>query len=402
MRRRFRGTILVLTAAVPGACGRTRAAPASTVRDSAGVRIVESVRPRLTADQAWRLTAEPLLTIGVTEGDPGYQLSDVVGAVRMPSGLVVVADGGTQEIRVFTAEGTLVRRVGGRGEGPGEFSGLSGMGRGPSGALWAYDFTLRRISWLYPSDESLRSATLGPEPPVLSPVGALPDGSFVLKQLWGAQGVASATHTGLRRDPVAYVRFDPSGALLDTLALVPGREVVISLEGDRGVMSTPPFGRTSLGGILDGRVLIGSQTRFELEEWTPDGTLKRVLRLPDIDLRVTEEDIQRYAEHRRSTASPGEEARVERELADVEVPELRPAYGELLVDGAGNLWIGRWEADGSPARAWTVLDATGTWLVSVGTPSDLQVRDIGEDWVVGVARDELDVERVVLYGLEKD
>lgn len=401
MDRRFEQATAVLCAIVLGGCGRSEVAPTSTVRDSAGVRIVESLRPRLDAGRGWRITEEPLLTIGVTEGAPGYQLSDVVGAVRTSSGLIVVADGGTQELRVFTADGVLVRSVGGRGEGPGEFSGLSGIGRGPSGTLWAYDFTLRRISWLDPSDGSLRSRTLGPEPPVLSPVGALPDGSFVLKQLWGAQGVASATRAGLRRDPVAYVRFDTSGALLDTIALVPGREVVISLEGARGVMSTPPFGRSSLGAIRSGQVLIGSQDRFELEERRPEGTLTGILRLPGRDLRVTEEDVQRYAELLRSRAPPGGRARVERELADLQVPELRPAYAELLVDSSGNLWIGGWEADGGPATAWTVLDPDGSWLVDVRAPPGLRLHDIGEDWVVGVARDELDVERVVVQGLEK-
>jgi len=391
----------VLFTIVLGGCARTEAIPASTVRDSAGVRIVESLRPRLDAGRGWRVTGEPLFTIGVTEGASGYQFSDVVGALRLASGLVVVADGGTQEIRVFTVDGLLAWTVGGRGEGPGEFSGLSGIGRGPSGTLWAYDFALRRISWLKRDEGPLRSVALGPEPPVLSPVGALPDGSFVLRQLWGAEGVASATRTGLRRDPIAYVRFDTSGALLDTVAVVPGREVVISLEGGRAVMSTPPFGRTSVGAIRSGHVLIGSQIRFELEERMPDGTLARIMRLPDRDLRVTEEDIHHYEARRRASAPPGGQAAVERELADLRVPELRPAFSELLVDAAGNVWMGRWEAEGSPATAWTVLDPDGIWLVEVSTPPGLQLRDIGEDRIVGVSRDELDVEHVVVHGLDK-
>ncbi len=380
-------------------CGRRTDVPAFTMRDSAGVVIVESTRPAWNDRTTWRLAPDPSLRIGAVEGEPGYELSDVTGVVRAADGRIVVADGGSQEVRFFRPDGTLLERLGGRGEGPGEFIGLSGVGRGSTGMIWAYDFTLRRISWLTAAGSLVRVTTLGPEPPVLSPVGALPDGSFVLKQLWGAQQAAGAIRPGLRRDPVAYVRFDPNGRLVDTVGLFPGREIVLTEEGGRGVMSSAPFGRTSVAAVRDGLLLVGSETRFEVEERAADGPLIRVFGIPGRDLRLRDEDVRRYAQERLAAAPPDRRREVERDLEDAAYPELRPAYGDLIVDAEGNLWVGAWAL--AVPETWTVFGGDGAWLGDVRMPPGFYPRDIGDTWVIGIVRDALDVEQVVMYPLVK-
>src|SRR5262245_45739849 len=57
-------------------------APAN-VRDSAGVRIVESLRPAWPRGKDWLLSRQPSLTIGDIEGEEHEVLSVVVGAVRL-------------------------------------------------------------------------------------------------------------------------------------------------------------------------------------------------------------------------------------------------------------------------------------------------------------------------------
>ncbi len=72
-----------------------------------------------------RVGAVPLLEIGVVEGDEHYTFQDVTGVLPLPSGDVVVADGGAGELTRYAADGTFVRRWGRRGQGPGEFGSLS-------------------------------------------------------------------------------------------------------------------------------------------------------------------------------------------------------------------------------------------------------------------------------------
>ncbi|HSM62114.1 MAG TPA: hypothetical protein VK849_15005, partial [Longimicrobiales bacterium] len=353
--------VLSLAIAVTG-CAREEASPASVARDSAGIEILESLRPAWGSEARWRIGPEPLLRIGVSEGDPTREFSGVTGALRMRDGTVVVADAGSQEVRFFGEGGRFLTAVGRRGAGPGEFTGLSGLGRGPDHDIWAWDFSLRRVTWLDATGRILRTVSLAPEPPVLSPVGALPDGSFVLKQLWGAQRVAEATRTGLRRDPVAYVRFDSTGALVDTLGLFPGREVFLTEEDGRGVMSTPPFGRNSVAAVWRGAVLVGAQTIFELEARTADGVLRRILRIPTRDVELRPEEALAFLEERIADALPRERPGVRRTFEAIPLPATRPAHGAILVDAAANLWVSEWEPNiRAPAR-WTVLAPDGRWL----------------------------------------
>jgi len=91
------------------------------VVDSAGVRIATSASPQWPEGGGWSL-AEAILDIGAAGNDPDHELFRVLGAVRLPGGGVVVANSGSGELRFFAADGTLVRRVGRKGEGPGEFT----------------------------------------------------------------------------------------------------------------------------------------------------------------------------------------------------------------------------------------------------------------------------------------
>lgn len=400
MRRDAVRSTLILSIA-SAACAPRETAPSSVVRDSAGVVVVESRQPAWGPGEGWRVGARPILRIGAVEGGPAHEFSGVTGAVRLAGGALVVADGGSQEVRFFGPDGSVRAVVGGAGEGPGEFSALAGLGRGPGERVWAWDFTLRRLTWFDASGRVVRVVSLGPEPPVLGAVGSLPDGSFVLKQLWGAQRIAEANRTGLRRDPVAYVRFDSAGTLVDTLGLFPGREVFLTEEDGRGVMTTPPFGRTSVGALWEGTLVVGDQTTFGLEQRTDDGILRRLLRITGRDVTLSAPDAEAYLEDRLEEASPESRPEVRRSFGAIPFPATRPAHGELLADASGHLWVAAWSPGPRPPTPWTVLGAGGTWLGDVEVPRGFRPWDVGGDWILGSEADELDVEHVVVYPLVK-
>ena len=53
------------------------------------------------------------------------------------------------------------------------------------------------------------------------------------------------------------------------------------------------------------------------------------------------------------------------------------------------------------ASTWTVFDPAGRMLGELSTPPRFQVIQIGDDYVLGVWKDDLDVEHVRLYALAK-
>ena len=401
MSRCFAAFLLLSGVFVLVGCGGNGKAPAFLVRDSSGIQIVESFRPAWEAGSGWVVGNAPALRLGVVDGDPALQFDGVTGLARLGDGTVVVADGGSQEIRFFESAGALKAIVGGPGEGPGEFTGLSGLGAGSGGEVWAYDFSLRRITWMNGSGDVEDFTSLGPMPPILNSVGPLADGTFVLRQLWGATQVSEATRTGLRRDQVAFVRFDGEGALLDTVGLFPGREVYLTDENGRGVMSTPPFARNSVGTIWQGGIVIGTQDSFELASYGPGGEVTRVVRIPDWDVTLGPGDLEEYVQTRLEEVPPEGRPGVRQELEAMPAPDNRPAFGGLLADEAGNLWVGEWSLYPAIPRRWTVLDPSGRWLGEMVMPGGFFPFAIGEDWLLGVETDDLDVQYVVIYPLLK-
>ncbi|MFC1662405.1 hypothetical protein ACFL3S_13295, partial [Gemmatimonadota bacterium] len=235
---------------------------------------------------------------------------------------------------------------------------------------------------------------------MLGPVGEFP-GGFVMKQLWGATAVAESNELGLRRDAIAYVSFDSTGGLLDTLGLFPGRELIITEEDGRGVMGSPLFGRTSSSTIRGDRLVEGSQDRFEVGEYGEDGDLLRLVRVLGQDLTVTAEDVEAYFRARLDIVPQDQQTRARADLEAKPVPLTRPAYGDLRSDPSGNLWAAAYAPYPILPESWSVFGPEGWWLGEVGMPPRFYPWDFGGDWLLGVETDDLGVEYVVLYPLVK-
>ena len=112
-------TLLLLVIQV--SCQPSNADVTVTMWDSAGIVIVENPAPDSVDLPQWRLSPSPLVEIGRAEDDPGHQLSEVVNAIRLSDGRIVIGDAQTKEIRFFSPSGAHQHSTGGSGEGPGEF-----------------------------------------------------------------------------------------------------------------------------------------------------------------------------------------------------------------------------------------------------------------------------------------
>jgi hypothetical protein len=84
------------------------------------------------------------------------------------------------------------------------------------------------------------------------------------------------------------------------------------------------------------------------------------------------------------------------------VPETMQAYSDLKADDLGNLWVQEFDPDADGSRSWSVFDSDGRMLGSVLLPVDSRPTHIGEDFLLGIWRDDLEGERVQMYGLMKE
>jgi hypothetical protein len=382
------------------ACGGADYVTHAATRDSAGVVIVESRQPQWQPGEGWRLSAQPLLQIGTTDGPAELQFHRVEGAIRLDDGRIVVADAGSGEIRFYNETGRFLLATGGLGDAPGEYRQITGLGTGPGDSIWAYDFGLRRFTVLTGDGEPVRTVSVGGTLSSVGAVGTLPDGSFVVKESWSSH-LHDNTRQRLVRDPVAVARLSSDGTELDTIAMVAGREVFLSTEDGRAVMSAPLFARTSSAAMGNETVFVGDQEAFEVLRYSPAGVLQQIMRVPDADLQLTTGDVQQLKETLLAREPEQRRVMMRDHLEEMAVPPTRPAYGSLIVDALGNLWAGEYARYPAVPLTWTVFAGTGELLGEVIVPERFKVLQVGHDWILGVGRDELDVEYVRVHWLVK-
>jgi hypothetical protein len=313
----------------------------------------------------------------------------------------VVADGGANEIRYYDEAGGFLRASGRAGDAPGEYRQLISIGAGPGDSLWAYDFGNRRFTVLSSEGSAVRTVSVGGTLSAVGAVGQFSNGSFIVREFWSSGSNSGEIVSGLVREPAAVARLAADGSSLDTVGAFPGREIFVGSEDGRAVMSSPPFARGASVALWEDRLLVGTQESFEIGLYSPTGELERLIRVLGVDLTISDADAEELIEQDLARVPEARRPMVRRHLESMQMPETRPAYGDLLVDESGRLWAAestRWPALPS---YWTVFDVDGGLLGKVELPNRFRVHAVGSDWVLGVWRDDMDVEFVRLYELLK-
>jgi len=394
---------LLLAAA---ACATDAGAGAEyTMVDSAGVTVVTNVSGSWTEATAWRVAAEPTVDIGVLEGEPEYQLFRARDALRLSDGRIVVANAGTNELRFFDAQGIHVRTVGRQGNGPGEFEGLGIVRPFPGDSLLAYDFNLTRASVFDSHGTFGRSYRVVPptEGGFGFAVDALSDGTLIVRSPLMFQGGMSE---GAQRRDEDYYTISAAGEFLDSVGTFPGGESFVETARDGNnfmvMLTQPPFGLTSVLAAHDMQVCFGSGDTYEVRCFLSDGTLTRIVRLDLPPRAVTPADVEGYKQQELAEAEDDNaRRRLESRFGEMPVRGTMPPYDDIEIDAAGNFWVREYAWQSGIERRWTVFDQEGRMLGDVTTPADFRITQIGEDFMLGVWRDDLDVEHVRMYELIK-
>jgi hypothetical protein len=393
-----------LTGLVLLACGPADEALSTPARrDSLGIEIVESATPAWAAGAGWTIPAEPLLAIGVAEGDPNYVFDRIVGALRLCDGRMVVATGQSNQLRSFDSAGRFLRASGRTGAGPGEFRGLSWIGRLGCDSLLAWDRGNFRLTVVGPGGEYVRSAPM--ERPLmgfLNLLGLLPDRTLLASLKTGGE------QDGVRRDTLIYLRYGMDGALLDTVGRLPGLllHTAVTRRPDgrpaSARMSVVPLTPYPRAVVTNDGFYYGAGDTYEIRQYSEGGALRRLIRRPIAPRTLTDAHVADYR-NRYLASLRDDEARREQERRwrEMPVPKTAPAYGWLGADDEGNLWVGSYGLPGDSGSGTAVFDPTGVLLGAVTMPRRFLPMHIGADFLLGVTRDEDELEYVRLYRLVK-
>lgn len=367
----------------------------TTIADSSGIMIVESASGTWTEADAWRLSAQPSLTIGLIDGPPEYQLHRVVGSSRMADGRIVVGNAGTDELRFYGPDGAHLESVGGRGGGPGEFQRLRSIRLITGDSVLVYDSSNRRVSIFDPWGAFVRSYEIAPftgQPAFVHHVLPFPDGS-VLAGAFRFRSSRVRVETGLSRDTSTLVHCDAEGQLIASIGQFPAMEWYTGPEIPRMEVL---FARGTDFAVHGEHFFVGDNASYRIAEYRRDGTLVRIIRRSLDAVPVTAGDID--LERQAWLDNLAEE---EQWMADVPAPPTMPAYSAVRVDTDGNLWVERYQPHGEDVANWTVFNREGSMLGTVDVPAKFDVHQIGADYVLGSWHDEMNVEHVRLFELAK-
>ena len=400
---------------------------AFTVQDSAGIEIVESVTPAWDGD-GWSVSATPSLVIGRREGDERYLFGEVGGAVVLRDGRIAVLDTQGALVRVYSPEGEHIEDWGGHGEGPGEFSYPRSIFpyRGDSilvGEFVASSFTILddqgrfgrsmvpemlmsfATEWRRRMEEGDRSVT--PSASCCRFWGPLPTGAFLLS----SPQMIPNTGTGAKRASVTATITPDSGGAAETVGVYRGRTYQLGLQGRPLPFQFSPWFNMVAG--PDGYFATEGDA-YSIDAYDTSGRLRRIIRLAREPRPVTDEITAAYeAQLRERIFAPGapiEGGSPEEVLAMMlagPYPSHLPTFMSLHVDPEGNVWAVQLPYDGSDdgtasdMNEYFVFAADGRHLGVVELPTNLRVFQIGADFILGTVSDDLDVDYVHLYHIEK-
>ena len=152
--------------------------------------------------------------------------------------------------------------------------------------------------------------------------------------------------------------------------------------------------------VREEEILQGSQDTYQIGVFSRKGELRSLIRRSDVDVRVDEAAYSAAVEERVLTAPEPARPGLRSLYQEQPKPENRPAYSRFLVDSEEFLWVQDFSYGGE-ARSWAVFDPEGVWLGAVEFPDRFRPTQILRDRVVGIWRDELEVEYARIYELAR-
>jgi hypothetical protein len=230
------------------------------------------------------------------------------------------------------------------------------------------------------------------------------DGSFLASPgTFSLRGNPPAGRAERTLEPLYHI--SPDGSTTTQVGSFKGLERVIVPTGPEGALERRqrPFGRGTVIAAAADRFYVADNTAYEIRVYSMRGELIQVIRKQTILLPIEAWEIQAFQDS--VLATVGAAARPQMRVLFASMPpppETHPAFQlRIHVDGDLNLWVKESNRFGDHRSHWSVFSAEGEFRGTLEMPPGVEVLEIGSDYLLGLRRDELDVEYVELFGFRE-
>jgi hypothetical protein len=148
-----------------------------------------------------------------------------------------------------------------------------------------------------------------------------------------------------------------------------------------------PLGKVTAIAIGNDRAYVGLADSSVVLTYRLDGTLLATIDTRSPPREVTEADREHYRwldTIGRNDRSPD---RSRDRWKEFEFPVRLPAYTALMVDASDLLWVRGFPQGAARSVRWAALTETGTLVGTLDLPAELEVFEIGVDFVLGIETD---------------
>ncbi|MCC6245825.1 MAG: hypothetical protein IT353_23535 [Gemmatimonadaceae bacterium] len=356
----------------------------------------------------WALGSTPRLRLG-DDADPRTTFGDA-RVIRTGAGALVVLDGATKQLRLYSDKGAFVQLLARAGAGPGEL-------RRPSLLLHHLDTV--RVVENSPGPQLVHSYRVGRGflaqeriTPANSPRGVILQARLSSGQYLAAAGDGKRRVDPTLQDGVAWrdsirlgVMAAPEGGQIQWIGTFPN--------DTRWSFTVPAFGpsptsQTVAGGSRLVRCASGSQIWIgdsdlpTIEVYSESGQLIRRVTLPIPSRALNATVLDRLRQRAIAEANNAAGRLVLNAFyTKAARPKNAPHFASCLAGVRGDVWIELYREDPDATTTWLVVGSDGTMRARVTTPARFSLQHVSEDAVAGIARDEIDAERVEVYTIQR-
>jgi hypothetical protein len=335
----------------------------------------------------WTVDLQPQIILGGDEGSaPLYR---VTGVARVAEGYFVV-NAGAHELRVYNERGELIQRAGHAGSGPGEFRSPRLVGRLAADSLVIFDKPLDRTSIVC---SGVQICDSWKSPASLGSVIGVRDDRVLFERI-----AANAMREGVSHDVHTFAiakRGAPDPQF--TVDLHGVSRMAMRVSGPLVSMPVPFTQPAHAALVSSGLILVDGPTgKIRSSTLAGSDSITIALAAPPVDPAQFRQAIDNLI----TEASPGRQPMLRSFYDAMSPPQNRSAVRGLLVDRVGLIWLNVDVTEPDDPQ-WLIVDSAGEIQALVRTPPALVIQEVGEDYVLGVWRDDLDVESVRVYRLRR-
>lgn len=311
------------------------------------------------------------------------------------SGRIYVGNRSTNRIQVFDSMGRYLTNVGGEGNGPGEFSGITEI-KVQNNQLFAFDFLQFRTTFFSLDSlklDQVKEAYLSRAPDVEELNGWFSSGYHLIdderflvryvKELANAN-IGTPKYNLDKMRPGKYYIVNSEGEVVSEqlFELKSQKNITADVEGRHlwNFMPVPFLNQPLITISDDGHIVSANSDEPLIQLFAPNGEHLRAFYLP-IEKRPLKRDelLNMY----------GEGSKVNQHLLqNAELPEKWPAMGHIIIDDENHLWISTISDSAKLTYTWWVLQDTGKLLATFRWPGNRTIEKIKGGYVYTRETDE--------------